>query len=289
MRPPASRSAFDGPFELDDAQAAAVEVLTSHSHRGVYMWGPVGRGKTWLLDRYYAGAASTAKKRTHFHTFFRELHASYFRHRFSMERTLDEVLGDIELLCFDEFHVHDIGDAMLIARLLDALIARKVALVVTSNYPPDGLLPNPLFHDRFTPTIRVLEGRMDVLRVDGPVDYRRTNNRHGDFARGAWHVDSASEGMSFAELCSTPRSATDYIAMLENAECLTISEIPPLRDVDAQSVQRFSNLVDILYDRGIRSVFHARVDLASFGAGCAGLDIDRTLSRLSELQVKGPK
>lgn len=105
-----------------------------------------------LMDRFFAGVGSKRKRRYHFHGFFAGLHGAVAELG-SIDRAVDAVLGDAELVCFDEFHVHDIGDAMLMARLLDALFARSVLLVVTSNYAPDELLPNPLFHERFLPTI----------------------------------------------------------------------------------------------------------------------------------------
>ncbi|WP_039794758.1 cell division protein ZapE [Nocardia araoensis] len=140
-------------------------------HRGIYLHGRPGRGKTMLMNRFFAEVASGRKRRYHFHQFFAGLHAAAHASG-SIDAAVDALLGDAVLVCFDEFHVHDIGDAMLIARLLDTLFARRVALVVTSNYPPDGLLPNPLFHDRFVPTIERILANMDVVAVDGATDYR---------------------------------------------------------------------------------------------------------------------
>ncbi|MGB3168772.1 MAG: cell division protein ZapE [Rhodococcus sp. (in: high G+C Gram-positive bacteria)] len=287
MRPAATPHAFEASFELDAAQTAAVDLLTQPDALGVYMWGPVGRGKTWILDRYFTGVDIDAKKRVHFHNFFADLHSAYFRQRFSIDHAIDEVLGECRLLCFDEFHVHDIGDGTLIARMLDTLFARGTALVVTSNYPPDGLLPNPLFHEKFEPTIEVLKAHLREIRVDGPIDYRSAHAVRRGFAAGTWTVETElentdTEAISFAELCTAPRSSSDYLALTEG---LTIRGIPKLHDTDAESVQRFSNLVDILYDGGVATHFRASVDLVRFGEGCTGIDIDRMLSRLSTLST----
>ena len=220
MRPAATPHAFAASFELDAAQTAAVDLLTQPDALGVYMWGPVGRGKTWLLDRYFTGVDIDAKKLVHFHNFFADLHSAYFRQRFSIDHAIDEVLGECRLLCFDEFHVHDIGDGTLIARMLDTLFARGTALVVTSNYPPDGLLPNPLFHEKFEPTIEVLKAHLREIRVDGPIDYRSAHAVRRGFAAGTWTVETElentdTEAISFAELCTAPRSSSDYLALTE--------------------------------------------------------------------------
>lgn len=286
MRSAAPIDAFAAAFELDDAQRAAADLLASPSPLGVYLWGPVGRGKTWLLDRYFE-AATERKKRVHFHRFFRDLHASYFRHGFSTERALDELLGEIDLLCFDEFHVHDVGDGRLISRMLDAVFARGIVLVATSNYPPDGLLPNPLFHHTFVPAIELLKSKTTVVHVNGSVDYRTSGGSTTRFASGSWNVGPSGQGRTFAELCESPRSTGDYLAMIDGVEELQITGIPALKDADRDAVQRFSNLVDVLHDADVRTSFHAKVPLADFAVGCTGIDIERILSRLNE--TTGPE
>ncbi|MEU1993270.1 cell division protein ZapE [Nocardia gamkensis] len=161
--------------------------------RGVYLHGRPGRGKTMLMNRFFAEVASERKRRYHFHQFFAGLHAAAHASG-SIDAAVDALLGDALLVCFDEFHVHDIGDAMLIARLLDALFARRIALVVTSNYPPGELLPNPLFHNRFVPTIERILANMDVVAVDGATDYRSLGSRgfRTGFAAGRYLVDPAA-------------------------------------------------------------------------------------------------
>jgi cell division protein ZapE len=161
--------------------------------RGVYLHGRPGRGKTMLMNRFFAEVASERKRRYHFHQFFAGLHAAAHTSG-SIDAAVDALLGDALLVCFDEFHVHDIGDAMLIARLLDTLFSRRIALVVTSNYPPGELLPNPLFHNRFVPTIERIVASMDVVAVDGAIDYRSSGSRGSrtGFAAGRYLVDPAA-------------------------------------------------------------------------------------------------
>ncbi|MFI9406066.1 cell division protein ZapE [Nocardia sp. NPDC052316] len=162
--------------------------------RGIYLHGRPGRGKTMVMDRFYGGVESDRKRRFHFHQFFVRLHEAAHATG-SVDAAIAALLGDARLVCFDEFHVHDIGDAMLIARMLEVLFARRVTLVVTSNYPPEQLLPNPLFHDRFLPTIARITANLAVVSVDGPVDYRsradRTITRGEGFAAGSYLIDSA--------------------------------------------------------------------------------------------------
>jgi len=180
FRPGGIEPGRDG-IELDAAQRAAADQLAAlldprgrprRGSGGVYLHGPPGRGKTMLMDRFFAAATTERKRRWHFHEFFAQLHAAAATTR-AVGDAITRLIGDAELVCFDEFHVHDIGDAMLIARLLDALFARRIPLVVTSNYPPTDLLPNPLFHDRFVPTIARITERMTVVAHNGPQDYRR--------------------------------------------------------------------------------------------------------------------
>lgn len=145
--------------------------------RSVYLHGPVGRGKTWLMDSFH-DRLHVRKRRVHFHDFFRNLHrgahASGAQGSASaIQHSVDALLVDVDVLFFDEFHVHDVGDGMFIARLLRSAARQGVALVVTSNYAPDELLPNPLWHDHFLPTIRAIKTMMDIVEVPGPTDFRR--------------------------------------------------------------------------------------------------------------------
>lgn len=146
-------------------------LLAGRPTRSLYLHGAVGRGKSWLLDGFFQALPMAEKQRVHFHDFFAHLHRGMFTHRQQRDAlgvTLDELLDGCRVLCFDEFHVHDIGDAMLISRLFKALFRRGVWVLVTSNYPPAGLLPNPLYHQRFKPVIELISARMDVMEVSAP-------------------------------------------------------------------------------------------------------------------------
>nr|WP_257015727.1 cell division protein ZapE [Rhodococcus sp. ACS1] len=304
---------------LDDAQRPAAAVLDETADglaqgrpgvRGVYLWGPVGRGKTWLMDRFHA-ASEVPKRRVHFHSFFRRLHAD--AHALgSIDLAIDAALGDVRLLCFDEFHLHDVGDAMLVARLLKALFARGITLVATSNYPPEGLLPNPLFHHLFEPTITVLERNLTVLRVAGPVDYRTAGAPDAGFAAGRFvnasevEVPAPSERVAltvgtrtvtaaavrdravwfeFAALCGTPTAPADYLDLSERFGCWVMTGVPRLREAATDTVRRFANVVDVLYDRGTALTVVADAPWEGMFSGLAGtLDVDRLVSRLSTLR-----
>ncbi|MEV7605274.1 cell division protein ZapE [Paenarthrobacter sp. NPDC089322] len=150
--------------------------LPRKAPRSIYLHGPVGRGKTWLMDSFYA-RLHARKRRVHFHDFFRKLHggthAAATADGTAIQKSVDALLADIDVLFFDEFHVHDVGDGMLIARLLRSAAQRRIPLVVTSNYAPDELLPNPLWHDHFVPTIEAIKEMMDIVEINGPADFRR--------------------------------------------------------------------------------------------------------------------
>ncbi|MEK8226947.1 cell division protein ZapE [Oerskovia sp. M15] len=187
VRDAVGRDAARRGFSLDPGQAAAVDALAALAAgldhpapalSGLYLWGPVGRGKTWLMDAFFGIYGGDARPgggavRVHFHDFLRRLHGERF-HRGSIDAALDAILGSARLVCFDEFHVHDAGDAMLVARAVRALDARGVNVVLTSNYPPSGLMPSPAYHHLFVPTIDLLVGRLDVVEVGGDHDHRRS-------------------------------------------------------------------------------------------------------------------
>ncbi|WP_017200360.1 cell division protein ZapE [Arthrobacter sp. M2012083] len=177
-------------FELESSQRQAAERLAAFGAqvtrrrralpgkppRSLYLHGPVGRGKTWLMDSFY-GRLEARKRRVHFHDFFRKLHSGMLGLESgngpAIQQSVDALLDNVEVLFFDEFHVHDIGDGMFISRLLRAAAQRRVPLVVTSNYAPDDLLPNPLWHDHFLPTIEAIKEMMDTVEISGASDFRR--------------------------------------------------------------------------------------------------------------------
>lgn len=307
-------------YAIDDAQRQAISQLRNATTRGVYLWGPVGRGKSWLMSTYFTALPTEHKRRMHFHEFFRELHAEIRRHRNDLDAALDAIVGDIRVLCFDEFHVHDIADAKFVERLLPALFARHVTLVVTSNYPPNRLLPNPLFHDTFLPTIELIEQSLNVVVVDGPRDYRAISGHSSGFASGRWVAPGTAEELSalglelpapderrtltpcghpitalradarglwldFVHVCEHTTAPSDYLTLAAQFDHWILSGIPDLGIVGREPAQRFANLVDVLYDRDVPTVFVAAHPLESLAAAERfPLDIDRIRSRLGQLQ-----
>jgi cell division protein ZapE len=316
-------------YTLDSSQLAVIDSLAMRAeqldqHRpasSLYLHGAVGRGKSWLLDGFFQAAALENKRRIHFHDFFARLHQGMFRHRAlddPLAHTLDELLNDCRLLCFDEFHVHDIGDAMLITRLFKALFARQILLIVTSNYAPEGLLPNPLYHERFLPVIRLIHAQMQVMEVGGPTDYRSLAPSHESqrFTQGRYLCPgSASQRQAaalpvaglphfplqvglrqlrvrleqgrqvvftFEDLCEQPTAVMDYLQLCERFDHWVIDGLPLLEECSIAVQQRFINLVDVLYDQD------KRLDLISewpldLALAASAVDLMRTRSRLGQL------
>ncbi|MFC5885244.1 cell division protein ZapE [Kitasatospora sp. CM 4170] len=313
------RAAEQRGFAVDPAQRPAVERLSQlagelarvglfnrHPPRHVYLWGPVGRGKSWLVDTFLDGLATPRARRLHFHDFFRRLHEGVALHTAdphreaagervaAVDRAVDELLGDCRVLVFDEFHAHDAGDAMLVARLFRTLLDRRITLVTTSNYPPAGLMPNPLYHHLFEPTIRLIEERMDVVEIAGPVDFRRERRSSAEggrqrFTQGARLRTGDESGLralglsaptaaeaaevvvhgrplraaavrdgeawfGFAELCEGLTSAADQLALAERFPTLVLTGVPALEDATADGRRRFADLVDVCCDRDVRLV-----------------------------------
>ncbi|MGY0502860.1 cell division protein ZapE [Nocardia sp. FBN12] len=332
-----------GTVVLDPAQQAALNALAAlvpvdrHVGRGrrggkragrsgIYLHGRPGRGKTMVMDRFFATVDTNRKRRFHFHSFFAALHTN--AHTLgSIERAIDELLGDADLICFDEFHVTDIGDAMLIARLLDALFADHRTLVVTSNYRPEDLLPNPLFHDHFLPSIEQILANQNVVTLDGPLDYRtRTTRRDSGFLAGCYvltaafprpriggepagfgdvgrpavdvplgngrtlraHIADDTITVDFHDICAAPTSASDYLRLTERYRHLTLRQVPPLREVPPDWSMRLVNLVDVLYDADLPFTIHATEPAHDLTAGVPAIpDLARTASRLGELPLTG--
>ncbi|MFF0451936.1 cell division protein ZapE [Nocardia africana] len=329
---------MDGPV-LDDDQRAAAAALATVAGRlsrrrwafpfgshvlpalsrpvphGVYLHGRPGRGKTMLMDGFYERVDSERKARFHFHEFFARLHLAIAESG-ALPVALDALLGDTELICFDEFHVHDVGDAMLITRLLEALFARRTVLVATSNYPPEGLLPNPLTHPKFEPAITLLRAHLAVVAVDGPQDYRaracrdhaRTGFASGRYVRGPRPgADRPAEVpiahrllrartaaadllvVDFGEICAKPLSAIDFLTLTRTYRRWVVCAVPPLRQVPVDAVTRFVNLVDVLYDADLALTLHTEVPLPELVRDVAAApDLERTASRLGRLPGARP-
>ncbi|MBV7574258.1 cell division protein ZapE [Pseudomonas sp. PDM32] len=288
---------------------------------GLYLHGAVGRGKSWLLDGFFRAVPLAQKQRLHFHQFFAQLHQGMFEHREQPDAlaiTLDALLSDCRVLCFDEFHVHDIGDAMLITRLFKALFQRGILLLVTSNYPPAGLLPNPLYHARFKPVIDLINARMQVMEVGGPHDYRSQVRSHAQqlFTQGhyVWPASAVQRrslnlpdrsapplslpvgtryfqarlcderriGFTFADLCEQPAAVMDYLELCRRFDRWIIDDLPRLAECSMAAQQRFINLIDVLYDQNKHLTLLAQHALRESLDGDA-IDLARTRSRLGQL------
>lgn len=301
-------------------QATTLLGTSAKTLPGLYLYGAVGRGKSWLLDGFFQAIPIAQKQRLHFHEFFAQLHQGMFSHREqpdALATTLDELLQDCRVLCFDEFHVHDIGDAMLIARLFKALFRRSILLLVTSNYPPEGLLPNPLYHARFKPVIDLINTRMQVMEVGGPHDYRSQARPHAHqvFTEGRYvwpatpsqrqalnlpestaalalpvgtrhlparYYEGRTVFFTFSDLCDQPTAVMDYLELCRRFDHWIIDELPSLSDCSIAAQQRFINLIDVLYDQDKHLVLLGQHSLRESLEGDA-IDLARTRSRLGQL------
>ena len=293
--------------------------------RGVYLWGGVGRGKSFLMDGFFATVAIRRKTRIHFHAFMRAVHEELATLK-NEEDPLAQVAARIahrhRLICFDEFHVSDIADAMILGRLLAALFAHGVVFVMTSNYPPDGLWPQGLLRERFLPAIALLKEWLDVIEVDAGVDYRlrvleQLKTYHAPlgpeadaalaaaFERMRSGADEPSkftvEGRTlvarrragsavwfdFEALCDGPRSQRDYLELARSYPVLFLSGVPALTADMGDLARRFTWLVDILYDHRVKLLISAAVPPeALYRAGPNQQEFVRTVSRLIEMQSR---
>ncbi len=337
-------------FSLDPGQVPAVTALDTLATlltepapdrlTGLYLWGPVGRGKTWLMDVFHTtverpatGSAHGSRRlgpravRVHFHDFLRRLHGERF-HRGSIDAALDAIVGDADLVCFDEFHVHDAGDAMLVARAVRTLDERGVRVVLTSNYPPSGLMPSPAYHHLFVPTIDLLTARLDVVEVGGHLDHRRAPSedvagfRGGSFVWPATDARLAGVGLErpgpseattvrigsrehpvlavredavwlgFAHWCAGRTAVSDVLQLAERFGKVVLDGVPALGVQAPDTGQRFANLVDVLCDRDVPLHVLAHQDpdetLRRRGEEGVALDVERTASRLALLRRLGP-
>ena len=293
--------------------------------RGMYLWGGVGRGKSFLMDSFYAVIPLKRKTRVHFHEFMRDVHRALDEEK-NVENPLDIVAAKIarrfRLICFDEFHVSDIADAMILYNLMQALFDRGVCFVITSNYQPDGLYPDGLHRDRMLPAIELLKSKLDVLNVDGGIDYRRRVMQQvaayktplGPAATSALlhaFVSIAEAGeedpritiesreircvrraggviwFDFATLCGGPRSQNDYLDIATRFHTVILSDVPRMTSEMASEARRFTWLIDVLYDHRIKLIMSAAVspDLL-YTQGLMSNEFHRTVSRIMEMQSK---
>ncbi|CAD5109822.1 cell division protein ZapE [Zestomonas carbonaria] len=326
-------------YRADDAQQAAIDTLAGwldtwlagrrgwlrRPVAGIYLWGGVGRGKSFVMDAFFAAAPVQAKRRVHFHAFLQELQARMNAHAGQADPlalVAREVARETRLLCFDEFHVHDIGDAMLLGRLLKVLVEEGVGLVCTSNYPPEGLCPNPLYRERFRPAIALIEKRFRVIELDGGEDYRQHAGELETWGGYAWPLGEgaerwlageleleldgaairarvrevnhhplailAEEGerivLDFAELCRKPHSSADFLWLCRHYRRIALSGVPCLDGEGIEVQQRFLNFVDIAYDSGVRLHLACEAALDALCRADSHVDFARTRSRLRQLR-----
>jgi cell division protein ZapE len=291
--------------------------------RGVYLYGGVGRGKSFLMDCFFQAVPIVRKTRLHFHEFMREVH----RELAEMQGTVNPLqeLGEriarrYRLICFDEFHVADITDAMILHRLLDSLFDHGVGFVTTSNFKPDDLYPNGLHRDRILPAIALLNEKLEVVNVDNGTDYRRRTMEQvrlyhtplgpeadaemdEAFTRLAeshdedpvLHIEHREirarrkaggvVWFDFRTLCGGPRSQNDYLEIASQFHTVLLSDVPRMSARLASEARRFTWLVDVLYDRRVKLILSAEVPPeALYTEGPLAHEFPRTVSRLTEMQ-----
>ncbi len=306
--------------------------------RGVYLWGPVGRGKSMLMDLFYEAVRVEKKRRTHFHVFMGEIHrligewrtgdAAARKARFGQHRgddpiapVADVVAAEGRLLCFDEFQVTDIADAMILGRLFEALFARGVTLVATSNRQPDALYRDGINRQLFLPFIDLLKSRLDVVAVAGGHDYRLDRLR----AAGVWfapidpdhrrafealwrdmlgpeeetgaalevlgrkimlpHAAGGLVRASFASLCSVALGPNDYVALATTFHTVFLEDVPQLTPSRREEARRFVILIDALYEARTKLIMLAEAQPAQlYPAGDGAFEFERTASRLEEMR-----
>ncbi|AZY52075.1 cell division protein ZapE [Bordetella avium] len=293
--------------------------------RGVYLWGGVGRGKSFLMDAFYATVPVERKTRLHFHEFMRGVHRELENVK-GMQDPLDEVARRVakryRLICFDEFHVSDVADAMILYRLLLKLFEYGTSFVMTSNYEPSTLYPEGLHRDRILPAIELIKSRMDILNVDSGIDYRRRSLEQvqsfhypldqaaSDALEQAFqqladtapqepvlhieHREIRAKALSgsvvwfdFATLCGGPRSQNDYLELANRFHAVILSGVPRMGPRQASEARRFTWLIDVFYDHKVKLIISAEcAPEALYTEGALANEFHRTVSRILEMQSR---
>jgi len=292
--------------------------------RGAYLWGGVGRGKTFMMDLFYDSLPFDNKLRQHFHRLMYHVHGQLRKldkHEDPLEVVADDLSRRATVICFDEFFVSDIADAMILGRLFDALFRRGVSLVATSNIPPDQLYQDGLQRQQFMPAIELLKNHTEVLEVDGRTDYRLRvleqaeiyhapldeTARHNlteyferiapetgtcgqpmDIHGRTIHTIRRADGIAwfdFAALCDGPRSQDDYIEIARSFQTIILADVPVLDSLKEDQARRFIALVDEFYDRRVNLIVSAAASIDAIYAGKRlAREFERTRSRLLEMQ-----
>ncbi|MDZ4255879.1 MAG: cell division protein ZapE [Sulfuritalea sp.] len=316
---------YDGLLALKAARRSRLRKLLVNPElpRGVWFWGGVGRGKSFLMDCFFAAVPYQRKRRVHFHAFMREIHESLRTHRNQSDplaQVAARIARETRLMCFDEFHVSDIADAMMLGRLMQALFDAGVVFCITSNYPPDGLYPNGLQRELFLPTIDLLRRQLDVIEIDAGIDYRlraleqaqvfianddaaaeaviaQTFSKISGGPGHAQPVDVLGRRLpvvhrapgviwfDFATLCGGPRSQNDYLWLANRHHTLFLSKVPRMGADMASEARRFTWLVDVLYDHRVKLIIGAACPAEElYTQGVQAGEFKRTVSRLIEMR-----
>jgi cell division protein ZapE len=294
--------------------------------RGLYFWGGVGRGKTYLMDNFFESLPFQQKMRMHFHRFMRRVHSELkllSGQKNPLQKVADIIAAETKVICFDEFFVSDITDAMILGTLMSELFERGVVLVATSNIVPDGLYKDGLQRARFLPAIELLKKHTHVINVDGGVDYRlraleqaelyhypldaqadlslqksfrsllsspseEKSNQVLIVEGREIHARFSAEGIvwfDFEAICDGPRSQNDYIELSKEYHSVFISNVPAFGRANDDQARRFVNLVDEFYDRHVKLVLSAAKPLSElYSDGKLNFEFQRALSRLLEMQ-----
>ncbi|MRX07482.1 cell division protein ZapE [Pseudoduganella sp. FT25W] len=293
--------------------------------KGVYMWGGVGRGKSFLMDSFYSVVPLVRKTRLHFHEFMRDVHRQLDELR-GVADPLDEVAKRVakkyRLICFDEFHISDVADAMIMYNLLKALFDNGVSFIMTSNYDPNLLYPDGLHRDRILPTIALLYEKMDVMNIDAGIDYRGRaleqveayytplNAQTDKALRDAYAsvAETADEDpvirieareiralrragtiiwFDFNTLCGGPRSQNDYLEIASRFHTVILSGVPMMSAAMSSEARRFTWLIDVFYDQGVKLLMSAEVAPEElYTNGAMANEFHRTVSRIVEMQSR---
>jgi len=294
--------------------------------KGLYFWGGVGRGKTYLMDNFYASLPFTNKMRTHFHRFMKMIHEQLMRLKGTKNplTVIGKKLSEQTcVICFDEFFVSDIADAMILATLLDELFKHNVTLIATSNIEPDNLYKDGLQRTRFLPAIELLKQHTEIINVDSGIDYRLRTLEQANLyyspldANAQYNLEQIFTNLipencpvitnhnltiekrpitalktagdiawfEFNQLCDGPRSQNDYIELSKIFTVIVLSNVMQMNAGTDNKARRFINLVDEFYDQNVKLIISAQVPLTNLYCGSKlKFEFERTLSRLLEMQ-----